>query len=313
MPSVTATEIGCLPIDMQILVRLSLRPTSGRSLETTIAFVEGGAHQSFDDAWDKASAKLDALYLATLHEREELEHDVTTAALVSDAVLSATQGANDAAEAVAKLVKAQKAYETFAEVESLENEARTQRARVESEASRAEELAEMAKAATAEWERAAALASKICNRELAGAASAPEREQRALRAQLAITRAQDEARCSSVAATLSAEAAEDKAAEVARAKPWVDGYILVTESFGSWGVERFARAKDAHAAAEKLWCCWVLFQEHGTSYFELRNGGSYFDPSFGASHARIRGYVHEKMAKVKQDARNASRGMLRDE
>ena len=99
-----------------------------------------------------------------------------------------------------------------------------------------------------------------------------------------------------------------RAEELARATPWVDGYVLVSCSFGSWAVERYPRSRDAHAASAQLWCSWVLFREDGASYEEVACGGF---AEFGVAHARIRTYVDEKMAAVKREARDASRGVLR--
>ena len=79
-------------------------------------------------------------------------------------------------------------------------------------------------------EKAAKVASKVA----VGASLEIDspREAVATRAQLATTKAADEARCAALAASLSAAAADANADEVAKRIPWTDGFMLVSEFFG---------------------------------------------------------------------------------
>ena len=75
-------------------------------------------------------------------------------------------------------------------------------------------------------------------------------------------------------------------------------FLLICEvGFGNYTVDRFALESEAHAAAGKCWCCWVLYRSSaaGTQLEELAAGG------VGFAHAAVRKYAENN---VKAKARD---------
>ena len=168
-------------------------------------------------------------------------------------------------------------------VESLALQASIDRRKAEEAASSTAALAEMARQEEAEWSRALSAASKV-------AQGVPN----------ALAEASNIAKTSAVAAALEAQEVEAEAAKAARKTPWSDGYVLVAELVGSYTVERYYREKEATAAASQIWRCWVLFREKGLDYEEVTYGG------VGLTHDKIRDYVSETLAALKQEARRVA-------
>ena len=128
-------------------------------------------------------------------------------------------------------------------------------------------------------------------------------------AQVAMEQAHRDASAAAAGAAAAAAQAEARADQAAKETPWTAGYLLVNEPFlgsgggkggGEMSIQRFGREKDARKASWRLWSCWVLYREMGESYEEVSKGG------MGFSHDTIRGYVTEKLAAMKREARQQS-------
>ena len=205
----------------------------------------------------------------------------------------------------------EKEQQILAERQTLEHAAKT-----------AAQLASEAARANAEWESATSMAAKVSQGasqwgpgSVNGSPSRhPGRGSGGSRAgwtmaQVAMEQAHRDASAAAAGAAAAAAHAEARADQAAKETPWAAGYLLVNEPFlgsgggkggGEMSIQRFGREKDAHKASRRLWSCWVLYREKGESYEEVSKGG------MGFSHDTIRGYVTEKLAAMKREARQQS-------
>ena len=239
-------------------------------------------------------------------EHERSTHELEVAMHVSSAVLSALDGASEAAAQVANLVAAQKARENMEAIEEVERRVAAERASLEQQATLAAVLAAAAQTASAEWEHATQLAARNAASRLADSS---DRRESGARVLMATALAGDEQLAAARCAASAAAEAEAVAIRAANATPWSNGYVLVCEQGwqalgeGSYHIQRFGREKEARMVSDELWCCWVLYRElDAGGYEELLSGG------VGFAQSAIRTYVQEHMEKLRRAARRISRG-----
>ena len=78
-----------------------------------------------------------------------------------------------------------------------------------------------------------------------------------------------------------------------------DAFLVICEvGFGTYTVDRYSNESEARAAAQKLWCCWVLYRSDpsGTQLAELTCGG------VGFAHPAIRKYAETNIKSKARDA-----------
>ena len=283
-------------------VKLTIKATSPNSARVHVHY---GAADEDEDAATRLGREIVAEAVAEVleiiaNEEQIIERSSTTFAAIAEAAGAATA----AAATVSGLVDNQVARELVERVEELERAAAATREQAELKATELVTAKQEAEQAQAEWERASKIVSRVAHHK----GMTTHVDSQWSKAQLATDVAIREAADAAVVAAAAAAKADHEAEQLARAAPWSDGFVVVAEigwaafGEGSYVVSRYLREREAMAAAQQLWFCWIVYKESGTAYHELARGG------VGFAHAAIRKYVETKMHAVKVAAREATHG-----